>query len=305
MLGGLPLVGEQAAAYCERLEISLAEYARRFAATPVRMLDSEKDAPTEFHDRLTVAKAFALAIGEAAKQHPAAEALILHVGLLAPEPIPLFLFADARQHFDEPMASSLAGDGLDEAILALRAFALVDREAIRDERDPIRLHRLVREISAALGDEVERVARRRSLIACVVANYPEDVFNETESWPRARRLDALSFGLVSDAALSKDGELPASELMDRLATYWQGALGVYDRAQLLYERALAIREKALGPNHIATAASLSSLAKLLRAQGDFAAAIAGCSDSRARGERGPRGTALMAGPPHAMNLIIT
>ena len=44
----------------------------------------------------------------------------------------------------------LAGDGLDEAVAALRAFALADREAIADERDPavttdtIRLHRLVR-----------------------------------------------------------------------------------------------------------------------------------------------------------------
>ena len=38
-LGGLPLAHEQAAAYCERLEISLAEYRRRFEAAPARMLD--------------------------------------------------------------------------------------------------------------------------------------------------------------------------------------------------------------------------------------------------------------------------
>ena len=135
-LGGLPLAHEQAAAYCERLEISLADYRKRFEATPARMLDSERDAPAEYHDRLTVAKTFALAIDEAAKLHPAAEPLIVHAALLAPEPIPLFLFAEAREKFGEPLASALADDGLDEAVAALRAFALVDRESIADERDP-------------------------------------------------------------------------------------------------------------------------------------------------------------------------
>jgi transcriptional regulator with XRE-family HTH domain len=72
-LGGLPLAHEQAAAYCERLEISLAEYARRFAAEPARLLDADKDAPAEYHDKLTVAKTFALAIEGAAKLHPAAK----------------------------------------------------------------------------------------------------------------------------------------------------------------------------------------------------------------------------------------
>jgi len=35
-LGGLPLAHEQAAAYCERLEISLPEYRKRFEAAPAR-----------------------------------------------------------------------------------------------------------------------------------------------------------------------------------------------------------------------------------------------------------------------------
>ena len=58
-LGGLPLAHEQAAAYCERLEVPLAEYCRRFEAAPMRLLDTERDAPAEYHDRLTAAKAFA------------------------------------------------------------------------------------------------------------------------------------------------------------------------------------------------------------------------------------------------------
>jgi hypothetical protein len=97
-LCGLPLAHEQAAAYCERLDISLGEYGRRFAATPGRLLDDERHAPAEYHDGLTVAKTFALAIEEATKLHPGAEPLIVHAALPAHEPIPLFLFAEARAH---------------------------------------------------------------------------------------------------------------------------------------------------------------------------------------------------------------
>jgi hypothetical protein len=153
-LGGLPLAHEQAAAYCDRLEVSFAEYRKRFDAAPARLLDAAKDAPAEYHDGLTVAKTFALAIEKAAKLHPAAEPLIIHAALLAPEPIPLFLFTEGRKKFGEPLASLLADDGLEEALAALRAFALVDRETIADERDPdittetIKLHRLVRDVAA-------------------------------------------------------------------------------------------------------------------------------------------------------------
>jgi hypothetical protein len=40
------------------------------------MLDTAREAPTEYHDRLTVAKTFALAIDEAARLHPGAQPMI-------------------------------------------------------------------------------------------------------------------------------------------------------------------------------------------------------------------------------------
>ena len=76
--------------------------------------------PPSTTNSLTVAKAFALAIEEAAKLHPAAEPLISHAALLAPEPIPLFLFSEGREKFGEPLAALLADDGLDEAVAALQ-----------------------------------------------------------------------------------------------------------------------------------------------------------------------------------------
>src|SRR6516225_2579287 len=141
-------------------------------------MDDARHAPAEYHDGLTVAKTFALAIGEAARLHPAAEPLIVHAALLAPEPIPLFLFAEARAKLGEPLAAALADDGLDEAVAALRAFALVDADTIADERDPavttdcIRLHRLVRQVAAARRDGAARNEVRRALIEATAAVYP-------------------------------------------------------------------------------------------------------------------------------------
>ena len=291
-LGGLPLAHEQAAAYCERLDVSLAEYARRLETTPTKLLDEEKDAPVEYHDHLTVAKTFALAIDEAAKLHPAAEPLIGHAALLAPEPIPVFLFSEGREKFGEPLASHLADDGLDEALAALRAFALVDRETISDERDPavttetIRLHRLVRAVAAGrLQGEAAETARR-ALIEAMAAVYPRNVFNDPGSWPRARQLDALAIEMVAGTVGPPSGvETRAGYLLDRLGSYRHGALAAYSDARPLFERALAIFEKALGPEHPDTAAKLSNLANLLWAQGDFAGARPLCERALAISEK--------------------
>jgi hypothetical protein len=101
-LGGLPLAHEQAGAYCERLGISLADYRKRFNDTPAQMLDTDRDAAAEYHGGLTVAKTFALAISEAGKLHSAAEPLIVHAAVLAPGPIPVFLFREGRE---QPIAA--------------------------------------------------------------------------------------------------------------------------------------------------------------------------------------------------------
>jgi tetratricopeptide (TPR) repeat protein len=278
-LGGLPLAHEQAAAYCERLEIPLPEYHRRFTAAPVQMLDTVRDAPAEYHDKLTVAKTFALAIDEAAKLHPAAEPLLVHASLLAPEPIPLFLFAKAREKFGEPLASALADDGLDEAEAALRAFALVDRETIVDERDPavatdtIRLHRLVREIAAARRDAAVREDVRRTLVEVMAAVYPEQVFVDPKTWQRARRLDGMALALIGeDTPLPSSAAEPASYLMDRLASYRHGPLGAYMAARALFERALSIRETAFGPEDLLTGVILNNLGGALKDQGDLGTA---------------------------------
>ena len=277
-LGGLPLAHEQAAAYCERLEKPLAEYRKRFEAAPARMLGDARDAPAEYHDRLTVTKTFALAIDEAAKLHSAVEPLIKHAALLAPEPIPLFLFEEGREKLGEPLAAELADDGLDEALAALRAFALIDRQSIADERDPeivtetIRLHRLVRQVAADRCPDVERENARCALMSALAAVYPDEI-SDARTWPRARRLDALALALL-DATPSEAVEEAAGRLLHGLGIYRQHALGAFAQARPFYERALALREKCRGRDHPDTAETLNSFALSLREEGNYEAARA-------------------------------
>ena len=79
------------------------------------------------------------------------------------------------EHFGEPLASMLAEEGMDEAVAALRAFALIDRETIQDERETaittecIRLHRLVRQVAAAGRDGATREDRLRVLVAALAS----------------------------------------------------------------------------------------------------------------------------------------
>jgi tetratricopeptide (TPR) repeat protein len=278
-LAGLPLAHEQAAAYCERLGVSFAEYRKRFKAAPARLLDADKDASSDYHEGLTVAKTFALAIDEAAKLHPAAAPVINYASLLAPEPIPLFLFSEACEKFGEPLASQLAGDGLDEAIAALRAFALVDREEIADERDAlistetIRLHRLVRVMGTISCFQTEAAEPMRGVLIHALATvYPRDVFDNPTAWQRARRLDTLALDLALANPPPIGAEIPAALLLNQLARYRQFVAAAYSEAQVLYERALTIYEEVLGPDHPVTATGLNNLALLLKTRGDLAAA---------------------------------
>jgi tetratricopeptide (TPR) repeat protein len=276
-LGGLPLAHEQAAAYCEHFTISFAEYSKRLEVRGVKILDDKRFAPAEYHPeyyaehlyRLTVAKTFGLAIEGAAELHPGAEPLIVYAALLAPDPIPLFLFAEAREKL--AVAPMLAGDGLDEAVAALHTFALVDRETIVDEREvsiktgAIRLHRLVRWIAARrLGKSRNRL--RRALVAALTAVYPSDGIENPSSWPRCASLTPHLISICETEMADAAATAECADLLNRAGEYFY-VRGAYPQARSLVDRALAIREKVLGDEHPATAGSVYLLARLLQDQG--------------------------------------
>ncbi len=275
-LGGLPLAHEQAGAYCEYLGVSLAEYLRRFKAAPITLLDDEDSASPDYGR--TVAKTFALAIDAASERYPAAEPLIVYAAMLAPEPIPLFIFSEAREEFGQELAIAFSGDGLDKAVAALRTFALIEYEPVYGERDPtnstttIRLHWLVREVAAGRRVGKAREDFGRALLKAVVRVFPDDILNFPETWPRVRQLDRLALAIVVDAEPTPNAQKLSAYLMNALAIYRLKVFGAYAEAGPLLERALELRSKALGTKHPDTVQSIENLGGQRHAVGDFGAA---------------------------------
>jgi tetratricopeptide (TPR) repeat protein len=292
-LGGLPLAHEQASAYCEWLDMPLEDYHARFEATPAKFLDDKRHAPAEYHDGLTVAKTFALAIDEAAKLHPAAEPLIVLAALLAPEPIPLYLFSESREKFGEPLASALEGDGLVEAVAALRAFALIDRETILDKSnqpattDCIRLHRLVREVASAKIAVVQtRVDTVERLIRVLAAIYPDNGYSESKDWPRCSQLLPHGMFICREANVAgiEIGELP--QLLDGLANYLNG-IAAYREGEPLYRAALSLGKKIFGASHPKIGIWLNNLGNLLLNTARYSEAEPAYLEAIRIGEQGP------------------
>jgi tetratricopeptide (TPR) repeat protein len=281
-LGRLPLALDHAAATCKRTGMSFAAYAAKasglIAAAP-------RGAP---YPR-SVAATFDLAIDEAVKQCRAAEALMAFLAFCAPDHIPLILVEGAIDDESERRA----------ALAALAELSLVKHDPFEDGVPAVTVHRLVQAVARARSERngagliafvrrlIHAVVPARSdrngaprnaityLITRLAAIYPEDGYNNPTSWPSCTKLSphliAVCETETANAARTPLILLNCVDLLNRAGSYFHGR-GVYSEARPLLERALAIREKMVGPEDPGTATSLHNLASLLHSQGDLTGA---------------------------------
>jgi len=254
-LGSLPLALDHAAAYCKRTQMQFGDYAKKAAS----LINA---APRGVGYPRSVAATFDIAIIEAVAQCRAAEALMAYLAQCAPERIPMTLVEGAVENEVERM----------EALAALAEVSLVKHDPFGDGTPAVTVHRLVQAVARARSQakSISRVTVER-LIARLAAIYPEDGYSNPQSWLLCAQLTPhLLARRETDAdGLSKIAHWP--DLLNRAARYFHGR-AAYSQAAQLFRDALGIRERALGPEHPATAISLDHLARLLLGQGDFAAA---------------------------------
>jgi tetratricopeptide (TPR) repeat protein len=252
-LGRLPLALDHAAATCKRTQMSFAEYAAKASSL---IAGAPRGAP---YPR-SVAATFDLAIDEAVTQCPAAEALMSFLAHCAPERIPMTLVEGAIDDETERTA----------ALAALAELSLVKHDPFEDRTPAATVHRLVQAVARARS---ERKGAAQSaftrLLARLAAIYPDD--GDPPSWPRCAQLTPHLLAGCEMEEANADANVECAALLDRAGNYFRGR-AAYSQARPLFERALAIREKVLDPDHPQTAASLNSLALLLDAQGDLAGA---------------------------------
>jgi hypothetical protein len=241
-LGRLPLALDHAAAYCKRTQMRFTDYATKVSG----LIDA---APRGAGYPRSVAATFDLAITEAAKQCPQAEPLMAYLAQCAPERIPMTLAEGAMK-----------GEAIRRAALtALAEVSLVKHAPFEHAEEAVTVHRLVQMVARArsktAGTRQNAIAR---LLARLLAIYPEDGYNDPQSWPLCAQLTPHLLSL-REAAFEKNREvLKWAELLSRAGDYFHGR-GSHVEADLVFRDALALREKALGPGHLATAESVNNL----------------------------------------------
>ncbi len=257
-LGALPLALAHAAASLHSMRM----------VTPQRYLQHInkhlRNAPRGAEYTRSVFATFSTAIGQAEKEAPDAPAVLRFAASFAPEAIPEELFAQPIELYPEDVKPALADElRLDAALGALDRLSLL---AFSDNSRTYSLHRLV-QIAARESRSDDASVWREGAVGVADAAFPEPEFDQ---WPQCERL--LPHARVAIDALPSDTPFPlAGSLAHRCGVFlWRR--GEYPAAELLLARALAIREKAMGPEHADVAESTTGLAIVYTEQGHHAKA---------------------------------
>jgi tetratricopeptide (TPR) repeat protein len=202
--------------------------------------------------------AFLLHFDAVASVSRAAADLLRLCAFLHPDAIPEEIFSAGAAELG-PNLSATAADPfkLDEAFAQILKYSLLRRDA---EAKMLRIHRLVQAvIQDGLTEEEKRQWAQRTVRA-VNRAFPVVEF---ANWPQCDRLlpQASVCAALVETYLFEFKE--AARLLNRAGDYFHRRARFPD-AEPLYQRALAIREKVLGPDHSDLATVFENYAALLR-----------------------------------------
>jgi tetratricopeptide (TPR) repeat protein len=264
-LGGMPLALEHAAAYIKETGASVASYATDLGEAERkphgRVKPSEDGAsPEQAQCRLLFNR-----IRKEEESAPAADLLTL-LAFLAPEDIPVSLLAAHADLLPEPLASTLADTQAAEvAVGVLRRYSLV-----RSTGDALFVHR---RLQSVVLEGLEEAGGRRwaeSSVKLIDAAFPQEG-EDVRNWPACSRL--LPHSLVATAHAEELDTIPetTSHLL-RATALFLNARAQPREAKSVIDRALALDEGTVGPDHPAVAWDRNYRGRILRLLGDLNAA---------------------------------
>jgi len=268
-LGALPLALAHAAASLRGLRM----------VTPERYLQhiSEhlKNAPRNADYPRSVFATLRTAIAQAEKEAAGAAAVLCFAAWFAPDAIPDELFRQPIENYPVGLQPVLSedvealdlGSALPDAVRLDEALGALDRLSLLAFSPISRTYSIHRLVQLAARDIVGAATLAWSECAVAAADvaFPEV---ELETWPQCERL--LPHARAALKALPATPTfLPAARLAHNCAGYLLER-GEYRAAEPLQRRALAILEKALGPEHPDVARSLNDLSVLCYQQGRYA-----------------------------------
>jgi tetratricopeptide (TPR) repeat protein len=249
-LGGLPLALQQAGAYIAHTRLSFSEY--------LKIWENEKAQALEWHDETMEYPASVAATWKTSfdRLHPTAAALLRLSAFLAPDPIPEEMFESEKAVVEE-IVEGEDRSSIREALAELESYSLISRQEAT-----FTVHRVVQEV---VQSRIPPERRREWIEASlkIVNGYSPVPPDDVRTWPvwNVLRPHASRIVLLADEAGVTD---PTSRLMNELGLYLN-TRGLYDEAEPLMRRSLAIAEASFGNEHPNVARDLNNLAQLLQA----------------------------------------
>jgi tetratricopeptide (TPR) repeat protein len=260
-MDGLPLALDQAGAYIEETGCTVASYLEQYQRRQLDLLKRRGNAGIEHRE--PVATTWSLSFDNIEHLNPMAADLLHLCAFLAPDAIPLEMIAAGARHLGpslRPIAKDLSL--LDEPIAVLRRYSLVRRDP---DDNTLSMHRLIQAIiKASIKSKTQRQWAQRTIQG---VNEAFPIVN-METWPQCKRYlpHALTCATLINHYLLALPE--AAQLLNQAGYYLQNH-AFYEQAEPLFQQALAIRQKVLGPDHPDTARSLNNLAALYYNQGKY------------------------------------
>jgi tetratricopeptide (TPR) repeat protein len=261
-MDGLPLAIDQAGAFIEETGCSVSDYLQRYRQRQDVLL-KRRGGPGKEHPE-PVATTWSLSFERVEQLDPLAAELLRYCAFLAPDAIPEQMIIDGASELGthlRPIAENPLL--LDEALATLLRFSLVKRK--RDE-GTFSIHRLVQAILKGSLDTEKQRQYAESIVKAVNQAFPD--VSDYRNWPRCQQYLPHAQVCVDLIDTWEFTFNEAGRLLINLA-YYLRERAQYEEAEPLSQRAIAIGEKALGPEHPTLAIRLSNLAMLYNNQGKY------------------------------------
>jgi len=263
-LDGLPLALDQAGAYIEETACGLSAYLDLYRKHAADLLRLRGALGTGHPD--PVASTWALSFANIDKVSAAAAELLKFCAFLHPDAIPEEVLREGASELGSVLGVVASDElALNRAISVILKYSLLRRDP---NARTLEIHRLVQAVLKQSMDKATQRSWADRAVRAVNRTFPQVEFS---TWSLCERLLAQAHAcaeLIDQLKL----EFPEGAQLLNGAGHYLFERGRYAEAAPLLERALAIWEKALGPEHPDAAIGLNNLAQLYRAQGRYAEA---------------------------------
>jgi tetratricopeptide (TPR) repeat protein len=261
VMDGLPLALDQAGAYIEETACSLTGYLKLYQKQNTVLLKRRGKLISDHPE--SVFTTWLPSFEKIQQANPAAAELLRFCAFLHPDAIPEEIIIEGAPELG-PVLHSVAENPfeLNDAIGELLKFSLVQRDSASNT---IAIHRLLQTVVRGGMDEATHRLWAERAVRAVNRALPDFELIALHEYQRYLPHAQACITLMEQLHVAFT---EAAQLLYQVGHYYLKR-AQYDRAEPLYQLALAIYEEELGPDHPHVATSIDGLASLYRKQGKY------------------------------------